>query len=254
MYTYTDTGVDWQTLAKYENDISVCDPDHPFYSQYVRAVDIYNAYLSERIDKILRDYDIKKRARDNVLQRQYEELYRLQSLQSPTQIIKEIQTLRSSLGEKGEEISRPYIWLCVNPNSTYTFNEFQKLVSKMLSKVWLTDYVYVYEQRGITEEEMGKGFHLHAIIKKPDNKKPSHCVRELASTFKKCCDTSNYHFFQTKMIDESEKDRKLEYILGTKQTTDENQKDLKQAMDKVWRQKIGIPPYFFSNIDIGRYG
>lgn len=227
------------------------DYEGPEYDAYERRV---NEYLYALQDWIMPfDGQLKDRAKEKIKQQQYEELYRLQCLQEPTPIIKEIQALRNSLGEKGEGTERPYIWLCVNPNSMYTFKEFQTLVSKMVSKVWMTEYVYVYEQRGITQEELGKGFHLHAIIKKPADKKPSHCIRELSSTFKKCCDTSNFHFFQVKFIDLPEKDRKMEYILGTKESTDENQKDIKQAMDKLWRSKIGIDPYFFSNVVLGKY-
>lgn len=227
------------------------DPETSHYDAYTRRVDEYLYALKEWIE--CPDQILRKAAIEKVKLQQYQELYRLQCLQEPTQLIKDIQAARLSLGEKGEGIDRPYIWLCVNPNSTFTFKEFQGLVSKMVSKVWVDEYVYVYEQRGITEEEAGKGFHLHAIIKKPENKKPSHCIRELGSTFKKCCDVSNYHFFQVKFIDIPEKDRKLEYILGTKESTDENQKDLKQLIDKVWRVKNKIDPYFFSNIDIGKY-
>lgn len=230
------------------------DPPHPEHHSYCRYEVLVDNYLYALKDWIMPpDNEIRERALEKVKQRQYEEYYRLQMLQQPNQLIKDIQELRNSLGEKREIINHPYIWLCVNPNSTYTFQEFQKLVSKMITKVWITGYVYVYEQRGITEEEAGKGFHLHAIIKKPEDKKPSHCIRELSNTFKKCCDTSNYHFFQVKFIDNDEMLRKQEYILGTKESTDENQKDLKQLMDKVWRRKIGIDPYFFSNIDIGQY-
>lgn len=226
--------------------------EHPNYSLFQKLLD---EYLYKTMD-IIGDPndDVKDRARKRVLQLQYEELYRLRNLAKPNEIQKEIQELRNSLGEKVDTLSKPYIWLCVNPSQTLTLCEFKKMIDKMVTKKWLTSYVYVLEQRGMTEEELGKGFHLHAIIKKPDDKKPSHCIRELSNTFKKACDVSNFHFFQTKFIDEAEKERKLEYILGQKEYTDENRKDLKQIMDKVWRQKFNIQPYFFSNIDIGRYG
>lgn len=240
--------IDWLLLNKSLFDL----PEHQWES-YERQVNLYMEWVAQQIDRTALDFEIKQKARNHVKQKQYEELYRLQALQQTTPVIKQIQDVRNSLGVKGETIDKPYIWLCVNPNSTYTFREFQMLVSKMVTKVWVSEYVYVYEQRGITEEEMGKGFHLHAIIKKPENKKPSHCVRELASTFKKCCDVSNYHFFQVKFIDIPEKDRKLEYILGTKDSNDENQKDLKQNIDKIWRAHSNIQPYFFSNIELGKY-
>lgn len=245
---YTIYDIDWRLLNSYH--IAMSENDHPLHDSYVNNLSKYIAFVQERMDI---DYDIKRKALDRVKQQQYEELIRLNNLKEPNQLQKDIQAARLSLGEKVESQNRPYIWLCVNPNSTYSFKDFQLLVSKALSKLWIKEYVYVFEQRGITEEEAGKGFHLHAIIKRPDDKKPSHCVREFANTFKKCCDTSNFHFFQVKFIDVDEKDRKMEYILGEKQSTAENQKDIKQVIDKIWRSKINIQPYFFSNIELGKY-
>lgn len=243
----------WMLLDKYNNDISIHNEEHYNYHSYRTAVDKYIYWLTESMPSY-DELSIKLKASNNVKLKQYEELYRLKNLNSPNQLQQMIIQERNSLGEKVENNNKPYIWLCVNPNSTYTFNEFRNLVNKMVSKVWVKSYVYVFEQRGVNESEAGKGFHLHAIIKRPDDKKPSHCIRELSNTFKKCCDTSNYHFFQTKFIDIDEYNRKLEYILGTKDSNDENQKDLKQNMDKYWRGKNFIKPFYFLNIDIGRYG
>lgn len=245
----------WVILDKYEHNLGVHSPDHPDYYNYLAAFVkweewAYNAWPS--LDDNL--YEARKIARHKVLVNQYQELFRLQSLQNPTPLITQIQGVRNSLGENREKKDQPYIWLCVNPSSTLKLEEFKQMVNKMVTKVWLKEYVYVYEQRGMTIDELGKGFHLHAIIRRPDDKKPSHCIRELSNTFKKACDTSNYHFFQVKFIDEAEKDRKLEYILGTKEFTEQDRKDLKQNMDKVWRSRFNIQPYFFSQLDIGKYG
>lgn len=244
---------DWLVLDKYDNTLCVHDKEHPFHDAYVNATNKYCNWLISRMPT-LEELQIGFQARHNVKLKQYEEYYRLRNLNKPNEVQQLILAERNSLGEKVENnINKPYIWLCVNPNSTYTFNEFKALVQKMVSKVWLKSYVYVYEQRGITEQEAGKGFHLHAIIKRPEDKKPSHCIRELSNTFKKCCDVSNYHFFQTKFIDEDEYQRKLEYILGLKDSNEENQKDLKQNIDKYWRGKYLIKPFYFLNIDIGKY-
>ena len=155
--------------------------------------------------------------------------------------------------QKKKKKEYSFIWLTVNPEPTVGFGDFRHLVTKAFKKTWLDQYVYVFEQRGTTEVELGKGFHLHAIIGIPLDKKPSSCIRELGNTFKKCCDISNYHFFQTKLIDHEEYKRKQEYILGKKQSTTENMKAQKQEMDIQWRQVCQIDPYYFLNIDIGHH-
>lgn len=160
--------------------------------------------------------------------------------------------LKDSQPER-KEISYDYLWLTVNPSPETTFTTFRNLVGKMIQKKWIKSYVYVYEQRGISQDDLGKGFHLHAIIMKPEDKSPAHCIREISSTYKKVCDVSNYHCFNTKWIGKEEYIRKLEYILGQKESTSENNKALKQEMDKVWRQARNIDSYYYLNIDIGQY-
>lgn len=181
----------------------------------------------------------------------------MDQIQNISKIVTQRETIKSclnaSLKERKESSIQPYMFITVNPNATCSIVDFRALINKMLLKVWLVSYVYVIEQRGQSEEELGKGFHLHIIIKKPDNKSTAHIVREIGSTFKKVCDTSNYHCYNTKSISEEEYIRKLEYILGTKESTLDNRKDLKQHFDKLFRERMFIDPFYFSNIDIGKY-
>ena len=65
----------------------------------------------------------------------------------------------------------------------------------MMTKPWINEYLYVFEQRGEEEGECGKGFHFHAIIKKPTNKSYVHILRELSSSADKVCDSSVSNFF-----------------------------------------------------------
>lgn len=151
-----------------------------------------------------------------------------------------IKSLLNNTLQERKEILYDYLFVTVNPSSESTFQVFEQLINKATTKKWMTHYVYVIEQRGQTLDELGKGFHLHLILKKPEGKVPSHIVRELASTFKKVCDTSNFHFFNTKWISEEEYRRKLKYLLGQKEFTESDRKDLKQQMDIVWREKMNI--------------
>lgn len=135
----------------------------------------------------------------------------------------------------------PYYFLTINPNPHIMIGEFVSVITKMMSKTWIENYLYVYEQRGEDEGECGKGFHFHAIIKKPNNKVPSHIQRELASSANKVCDTSCIHFFNLKNISEEEKDRKIIYITGRK--ADEH-KHKKQEMDIPFRIKNNLKSFY----------
>lgn len=126
-----------------------------------------------------------------------------------------------------------YIWLSINPDTAHiTLPEFVRCMEKMMSKAWLTNYLYVFEQRGEDLAHCGEGYHFHAIIEKPKNKSYVHIVRELSSTANKVCDSSNYHYFNLANISEQEKDRKIVYTTGRKA---DPSKWLKQDMDIPFR-------------------
>lgn len=181
----------------------------------------------------------------------------LEEIQHISRTVVQRETIKSihnnSLKERKESSIQPYIFITVNPNATCSLQDFSNLINKMLLKKWLTSYIYVIEQRGQTEEDMGKGFHMHLVITKPEGKSAAHCIREIGSTFKKICDISNFHCYNTKSISEEEYQRKLKYMLGEKESTSDNRKDLKQSMDKIWRVRNNIEPFYFSNISIGEY-
>jgi len=134
-----------------------------------------------------------------------------------------------------------YLFLTINPNPLITLNEFISVITKMMSKVWLEEYLYCYEQRGETEGECGKGFHFHAIIKKPTNKIHSHIQREFETSANKLCDSKCIKFFNLKRISEKEKNRKIEYIIGRKA---DPSKWAKQDMDIPFRERHGLLSYY----------
>jgi hypothetical protein len=142
-------------------------------------------------------------------------------------------------GLKNIELNKEWYFLTINPRPDITLQEFMKTIQKAVLKRWITYYIFVIEQRGENEEELGKGFHTHIIF----NKGIKHCkvVLEMANTFKKMCDTSNYHLFNLKNIGDEEKKRKIEYITGCKK---DEQKHLKQQMDIIFRKRENLKSYY----------
>jgi hypothetical protein len=135
-----------------------------------------------------------------------------------------------------------YYWICVNPNTaTVPLKMFMDKMEKMMSKKWITNYLYVFEQRGEDEGEAGKGYHFHAIIEKPHNKGYTHIFREISNSVNAVCDSSNFNFFVFQAISEEEKNRKIPYCIGRKA---DPSKWLKQDMDVVWRKKVGIKSHY----------
>lgn len=137
-----------------------------------------------------------------------------------------------------------HIFVTINPPPTLDLKIFINQINKTLSKNWIEGYIYVIEQRGENEVEIGKGFHTHILIKLLNHKKQSEINREIKNTWKKILDIDNYHILNIKFIDESEQKRKQGYILGEKS---EDIKHQKQKMDIVFRRNNSIQKYYFLN-------
>lgn len=189
--------------------------------------------IIERIPNYMGGYDEYHRDINNDpdLHRMFEEAYMKDAMErfSHLQRVEELQS------------KCKYIFLTINPNPHITLQDFIKTCEKMMSKPWIQNYLYVYEQRGETLEDCGKGFHFHAIIEKPSNKSYKHIVREMSSSANRLCDTSNYHFYNLKNITEEEKERKIQYITGRKADTS---KHAKQDMDIPFRERNKLLSYY----------
>ncbi len=108
---------------------------------------------------------------------------------------------------------------------------------KIGKKKWVSqnEYHYSIEQRGDTVETMGKGMHIHILIKDL-RKRRSHIIRELASTFN----------IKKNFIDVRQSNKaglyeiRKNYIMGVK--TQDKMK--KVAIDRIFRQKNNLRQYY----------
>jgi len=55
--------------------------------------------------------------------------------------------------------------LDIRPPPDVSFDNFKSFIDYFFARKPLTDYLYVYEQKGSSDETLGMGFHVHAIIK-----------------------------------------------------------------------------------------
>jgi len=141
-----------------------------------------------------------------------------------------------------EEIEEKTEWLfiTINPRPDVEFNTFKQIITKISQKKWMQLYYYVYEQRGINESELGKGFHSHILINRC-GKKHSQIRSEIANTIKHICDTSNPHCYNIQYCKNTDLEKRKNYILGTKAPED---KQIKQTMDIIWREHLGLENYY----------
>jgi hypothetical protein len=136
------------------------------------------------------------------------------------------------------------LFITINPRPDIELSTFIKTMNKFISKIWIEDYIYVYEQRGTTEEESGKGFHAHILLWKPDNKKSHEVIRETKNTFKNICSIDNPSILNIKNCKEDDIPKRKNYMLGHKDINADPSKQVKQEIDLIWRKRVNIENYY----------
>lgn len=126
-----------------------------------------------------------------------------------------------------------YLWLTINPKSDVSLQNFKERVEKAANRTMFKDYLYVYEQRGDTEDSMGNGFHSHLLLKRNLDYKPCKVISNLKNSFKDMTLVDNKEIFNYHWLDDKYKKDKVEYITGLKTGLN---KDSKQEMDRIWRK------------------
>lgn len=118
----------------------------------------------------------------------------------------------------------------INPSPSWDLDEFIKRVLSLESHTYCETALFVIEQRGSTEEEMGTGFHCHAIIE--SGKPRSQLLQKLSDkTF-----PDSAVFLPPKPS--SDPSQYLSYMKGDKK---DPAKLIKVAIDRIWRKKYNIP-------------
>lgn len=130
-----------------------------------------------------------------------------------------------------------YVFITINPKPDVSLQAFRDKVDKFVERNMFTEYRYVYEQRSETEEEMGKGFHAHILLKRNLDYKPYKIGVNTKNTFKDITEVNNPKILNIQNIGADFAKDKDEYMTGVK--TGEN-KDKKQAIDILWRKANNI--------------
>jgi len=166
--------------------------------------------------------------------------YELELLGEPLAALKnENAELKMKIKEKtAKENHNQYCFITINPKPEVKFETFRDTCikfsqRKMFSKTWL-----VFEQRGATDDDIGKGFHAHVETVRNLDYKPSQIVRNTENTFKNLVDLKvKNHTLTIQHHGEDFHKDKMEYIEGVK--TGEG-KDEKQIMDVKFRIKNNL--------------
>lgn len=131
-----------------------------------------------------------------------------------------------------------YAWVTVTAKPKVKFEEFYRVTQKLFERQIFNSGYMVYEQRGTTTEDMGKGFHAHLCMERNLNYKPYKAKENAFNSIKKICAQTA---FDWKDIGEDFRKDKLDYIFSLK--TGEG-KEAKQKMDVPWRELYQLETYY----------
>lgn len=134
-----------------------------------------------------------------------------------------------------------WLWLTISPKNDIDFETFRDKISTFAQRKMFDDHIYVFEQRGKTVETAGEGFHAHLLLKRNMKYKQNKIISNSKNTFKKITNVENHDIFNFHWCPEEYLNDKMEYILGTKTG---KEKDIKQEIDIVFRQKKNLKEYY----------
>lgn len=163
-------------------------------------------------------------------------------------LIKCIQNYTYWKGQQRKDVDEKIIltdcmFVTYNPRPDVSLKIAHKQVQDFIQKQKITKYIYVIEQRGTEESNIGH-YHFHILhFHKYD--RISHYKRETQSSFKKTCMVSNWACLNIKpCLLELDIQKRLEYMLGDKKDIDGLHKQEKQKIDKIFRQKYMLKDYY----------
>lgn len=133
------------------------------------------------------------------------------------------------------DINENFLFITINPAPDVEFLKFAEKVHKLCRSPYIANARYTFEQRGRTEEEVGKGFHAHIICDCVKNYNPSKIHGNIFSMFKKMCGNKNH--IDIKKYPRKYYEDKILYLKGQKWDSDKLEA---VNLNHFWREKNSL--------------
>lgn len=182
--------------------------------------------------------DITKRKIKQILEQNYK-LDSLGEFQSGLKKIIEDNDRKLKL-KLAKEHHNGWVWITINPKPTIIFSEFKTKIEKLVNRKMFNGVEYAYEQRSIDENDI-KGYHVHILAQRNLNYKPYNIKKNIKNTVKSLCNVEDNRLCNIQIIGEDFAKDKEQYFKELKTGVG---KAAKQLIDKIWRIKMGLKPYY----------
>jgi len=194
-----------------------------------------NVCLETKLDRQLEYIQMTKKCDEQILRRIRMKEYETDSLGERWANIRkyEQELTKKKKTMIANEHNNLYLFVTINPKPEVKLEDFTKTVEKLVKRQMFSAYAYAFEQRASAPEEVGKGFHVHILMKRNINYKPCRIKKNMENTCKSICNTKDNRVFNVQFIGTEFARDKMEYISGGK-TGDG--KDQKMDMDIIFRE------------------
>lgn len=130
--------------------------------------------------------------------------------------------------------NKQWLFITIRPDeSKLTFFEFTTLVDKYINRKTIKNFTLSYEQKGTSEDTIGKGFHCH-IVANTTWRSKGEALRDTFSTFNKICAKNCIQVDRTNNPESIIENYLIEY------KSDDDHKSLTKEWDDLWRKKYNI--------------
>lgn len=138
-----------------------------------------------------------------------------------------------------------YYWITINPEEKIELKKLLKAVERLVNRAFIEEYMYVVEQRGAIEEEIGKGKHIHLYFKISEEKyqPPSKIIDRMKNTLKDVVNVETKALWIQILKPEYVKD-KVNYMIDKNIDGQHEDKEEKQQMDKIFRENNNLLNYY----------
>lgn len=125
-----------------------------------------------------------------------------------------------------------WFFITIRPRSN-NFALFYTAVQRLVARKCFQEFTLSFEQKGVSDDELGEGYHAHIVAKMTQRSK-AEVIRDVASTMKDICDENFVDVKPTNNPCHLVKNYLVDYV------SEDGHKEVTRDWDKKWRDQIGL--------------